>query len=500
VCVWNNIQTMATVKVLSKPIAQWAGGLFVVGKLACIKTLPFSAIRASLPEEVNEAQWTAAVADLAPSRFSGDAVSVLRKKVFVAAASDDFTRHNTPSKCHFVGDLMKKHGPKGNMQAIVVCERDHVVALSCAVAKQRPLFSHKAGSASEAANEVMICPVNSNGDSHLQNDDDVRPVQAIVDGVRLAASLVDAPTHDVNVSQIVAEAEKVASETGAKLTVIRGDELKEKGFGGIYGVGKASCDPPALVILSHMGGSKEDPSVCWVGKGITYDTGGLSIKGKDFMPGMKRDMGGSAGVLGAFRAALLSNKGFNFNLHALLCVAENSVAGNATRPDDVHHMFSGRTVEINNTDAEGRLVLADGVHYCVKYLNPHTIVDMATLTGAQGVATGMRHAAVLCNDDELESKAIVAGKRCGDLVHPIVYCPEFLLPEFDSAVADMKNSVKCRTNAQSSCAGHFIESHLTDSYTGKWLHIDMAYPSHSAERATGYGVALLVELFSNCRF
>ena len=202
-------------------------------------------------------------------------------------------------------------------------------------------------------------------------------------------------------------------------TIIRGEELNERGFGGIYGVGKAADHPPALAILSHKPEGATE-TIAWVGKGIVYDTGGLSIKvivivnvinigsplvfqnlnvdsielmnddfgslyphlqGKTAMPGMKRDCVGAAGILGGFYAAV--RQGFSQNLHALFCLAENAVSERATRPDDVHTLYSGKTVEINNTDAEGRLVVSDGVVYANRDLGATTIVDMCTLTGAQ---------------------------------------------------------------------------------------------------------------------
>jgi len=186
-------------------------------------------------------------------------------------------------------------------------------------------------------------------------------------------------------------------------------------------------------------------------------------------------------------------------VHALLCISENSVGPLSTRPDDIHTLLSGKTVEVNNTDAEGRLVLSDGVFYASRDLNPEYIIDIATLTGAQLIATGKNHASIYCNDDTLEQLAISTGKYTGDLTHPMPYCPEFYKPEFSSEVADMKNSVKDRTNAQVSCAGQFIGNHL-ESYLkagGKWLHIDMAGPVEKGGRATGFGVALLHKLVKN---
>jgi probable aminopeptidase NPEPL1 len=247
-----------------------------------------------------------------------------------------------------------------------------------------------------------------------------------------------------------------------------------------------------LVVLSYAppGAAR---TLAWVGKGIVYDTGGLSLKTKEGMPGMKGDMGGAAAVLGAFAAAV--RLGVPARIHALLCVAENAIGPAAIRPDDIITLYSGRTVEINNTDAEGRLVLGDGVAWAVKHLRPDVLVDLATLTGAQLVATGKRHAGVVCNDEELEAAAVRAGRASGDLVHPLPYVPEFFRREFKSDVADLKNSVKDRSNAQSSCAAQFIAEHL-GGYDGPWLHVDLAGPSANGERGTGFGVALLLTLFA----
>merc|ERR1711936_920281 len=149
------------------------------------------------------------------------------------------------------------------------------------------------------------------------------------------------------------------------------------------------------------------------------------------------------------------------------------------------------------TDAEGRLVLADGVAYAARDLKCDVVLDMATLTGAQGISHGRYHACALSNSASWEAAMVRAGSLSGDLCFPSVYCPEFHFPEFTSAVADMKNSVADRNNGQPSCAGLFIHAHLGFDWTGVWMHIDMAAPSHVGERATGYGVALLNVLFSN---
>lgn len=305
--------------------------------------------------------------------------------------------------------------------------------------------------------------------------DEIACLQNAARGIQLAARIVDMPCNEMNVSAFIMEAEKVALELNITPLVIRGEELRERGFGGIYGVGRAAEVPPALCVLSHTpaGATK---TVAWVGKGIVYDTGGLSIKGKTAMPGMKRDCGGAAAVLGAFSAIVKGS--FKDNLHAIFCLAENSVGPLATRPDDIHQLYSGLTVEINNTDAEGRLVLADGVVYAQRDLHADVILDMATLTGAQGIATGKYHGAVMSNCGNWEAKVVDAGRASGDLVAPLVYCPEMHFSEFSSALADMKNSVGDRSNAQASCAGLFIGAHLGFDYSGSWIHVDMASPVH----------------------
>ncbi|CAK9294893.1 unnamed protein product [Gordionus sp. m RMFG-2023] len=326
------------------------------------------------------------------------------------------------------------------------------------------------------------------------SEQDIYMLNQATFGTRMTSVIVDMPCNVLSTNEFVQEIQRIGDDLGIVPKIIRGADLEIEGFGGIYGVGKAAVNPPALVILSHEPPNSEF-NIAWVGKGIVYDTGGLSIKGKSAMLGMKRDCGGAAAILGAFYSCV--KLGFSHTLHAVFCLAENSVGPNATRPDDIHTMYSGKTVEINNTDAEGRLVLADGVSYASNDLNCDIILDMATLTGAQGIATGKYHAALITNNSTWENYCVDAGKSSGDLVYPLPYCPELHFSEFSSSLADMKNSVADRSNAQASCASLFIASHLKNGFDfpGVWLHVDMAYPVHSGERATGYGVGLLLTLF-----
>ncbi|XP_048956328.1 probable aminopeptidase NPEPL1 isoform X3 [Canis lupus dingo] len=409
--------------------------LLLLGQLHHLHRVPWSHVRGKLQPRVTEELWQAALSTLNPNPT--DSCPLYLNYATVAALPSRVSRHNSPSAAHFVTRLVRTCLPPGTHRCI-------------------------------------LCLTNA------------------TEGVRLAARIVDTPCNEMNTDTFLEEIKKVGKDLGITPTIIRDEELKTRGFGGIYGVGKAALHPPALAVLSHTPEGATQ-TIAWVGKGIVYDTGGLSIKGKTTMPGMKRDCGGAAAVLGAFRAAI--KQGFKDNLHAVFCLAENSVGPNATRPDDIHLLYSGKTVEINNTDAEGRLVLADGVSYACKDLGADIILDMATLTGAQGIATGKYHAAVLTNSAEWEAACVKAGRRCGDLVHPLVYCPELHFSEFTSAVADMKNSVADRDNSPSSCAGLFIASHIGFDWPGVWVHLDIAAPVHAGERATGFGVALLLALF-----
>ena len=379
---------------------------------------------------------------------------------------------------------MGKAPSKGDVAVLLaVDEASHGFAAGCAAARAFPSYSRKGSNGDDRTVTVRVLapdgPVAS------------RRLPEAAHGIRLAQWLLDQPTSELNTKVFADFAEAAAKKVGATVTRIEDEELDAQGFGGMWGVGKAATFGPSFVVLTHdPEGATE--TLAWVGKGIVYDTGGLSIKGKNNMPGMKTDMGGAAAVLGAFLAAVKC--GAKQRIHAILCLAENSVGPTSMRPDDILAMYSGKTVEVNNTDAEGRLVLGDGVAYAVKNLAPDVICDLATLTGAQLMATGKRHAAIVCTDDDLEARAISAGRTSGDLVHPLPYVPEFLRKEFRSVVADMKNSVKDPMNAQASCAAQFVAEHLGD-YKGPWLHVDIAGPSSADERGTGFGVALLLDLF-----
>ncbi|XP_042240197.1 probable aminopeptidase NPEPL1 isoform X1 [Homarus americanus] len=466
--------------------------VLIIGQLGHLAALSFSDVAGKLQPRVDEEAWTLAVNGLQPSPT--DYCSLYLNLATVAALPVKCSRHNTPSRTHSITKIIKTHSTGTEECIVLVCERADLFASACGVARAYPTYSRKTAPGSSSNHTVTVeLLLVGKGDSPL-TDEDIEVLNDGVYGVRLAARIVDTPANEMHTDSFIGEVQEVANFLGIKPLIIRGEELSAKGFGGIYGVGKAAVHPPALVVLSHHppGGTE---NVAWVGKGIVYDTGGLSIKTKTSMPGMKRDCGGAAAILGAFYVAVRA--GYTQNLHAVFCLAENAVGPTATKPDDIHTLYSGRTVEINNTDAEGRLVLSDGVAYAAIDLHCTTILDMATLTGAQGTATGKFHGAVLTNNQQWEEAAVTAGQSSGDLIHPLPYSPELHFAEFASAVADMKNSMADRSNATSSCAGLFIAAHLGFDFPGNWIHVDMAYPVHCGERATGYGVALLPTLFGH---
>ncbi|KAI5108926.1 putative aminopeptidase NPEPL1, partial [Silurus meridionalis] len=467
--------------------------VLIIGQLGYLQQINWTQVKGKLLPVI----WQSALSSLNPNPT--DSCPLYLNYASVAALPSRVSRHNSPSSAHFITRLVRTCLPAGNNRCILMlCEQSDVFASACAIARAFPLFTRRSTSCTTEKKHVTVEFLIVGQDGNHLDPFMLETLNSTADGVRLAARIVDTPCSEMNTDHFLEarylslEVKAVACELGISPTIIRGKELKQRGFGGIYGVGKAAEHPPALAVLSHTP-TGATQTIAWVGKGIVYDTGGLSIKSKSTMPGMKRDCGGAAAILGAFKAAV--KQGFKDNLHAVFCLAENAVGPSATRPDDIHTLYSGKTVEINNTDAEGRLVLSDGVVYASKDLSADIILDMATLTGGQGISTGKYHAAIMTNSEQWETACVRAGRSSGDLAHPLVYCPELHFSEFTSAVADMKNSVADRENAQSSCAGLFIGSHLGFDWPGVWVHVDIASPVHAGERATGFGVALLLALF-----
>jgi leucyl aminopeptidase len=322
---------------------------------------------------------------------------------------------------------------------------------------------------------------------------------AVAGAVAMARDLVNTPAGDLTPPIFADLAAKVADDVGLGVEVLDEKAAAKAGLGGLLGVGKGSDNPPRMVKLTYTpAAGKPRGHVALVGKGITFDSGGLSIKPGEGMMTMKIDMSGAAAVLGAM--SVLPVLGIPVQVTGYLCLAENMVSGRATRPGDVLTIKNGTTVEVLNTDAEGRLVLADGLSLATAE-NPDAIIDLATLTGACMVALGPRIAGLMGNDDALLDQVRSAADRAGEPVWPLPLPTEYRR-DLESEIADLKNIAGGRYGGALH-AGLFLQEFVD----GKpWAHLDIAGPARSEsddayvpKGGSGFGVRTLVELLSTYR-
>lgn len=315
----------------------------------------------------------------------------------------------------------------------------------------------------------------------------------IADGVIMARDLVSEPGN-ILYPESYAEQIKELKNLGIEIEILNEDAMEELGMESILGVGQGSSSETLIVIMKWMGSkNKKVQPLALVGKGVTFDTGGISLKPGPGMGDMKFDMGGSAAVVGAMKA--IAGRKAKANVIGIVGLVENMPSGTAQRPGDVVSSMSGQTIEVLNTDAEGRLVLADCLWYCQEKYNPKFMIDLATLTGAIMVALGQEYAGIFSNDDELCEQLIAAGKTVDE---PVWRMPigEAYDKQIDSDIADMKNIGG--KYAGSITAAQFLQRFVNGV---PWVHIDIAgtawkqNTSSIAEKgATGYGVRLLDQL------
>ena len=419
------------------------------------------------------------------------------KEVALVVLPDEVSRYNSPSRKHSIFQHTQSLSTGRSTSILLAVEDAQFLqgALNgLARLENRTSYKSKPELKGPKAQKspaltLKVLPIDHMGKV-------LKPSEAAIasmEGVAWAAALVDRAPSELNPEVFAKEIKAHFKETPhVKITEFVGEDLIKHGLCGMYAVGKAATKAPRMVVL-HYKPKTPKKVVALVGKGLTYDSGGLSLKISGSMVGMKGDMGGAAAVLGAFHTLVHSH--CKNEVIAVCGIVENAIGPEAYKNDDILFMHSGKTVEINNTDAEGRLVLADALSWVARKYNPKLIIDAATLTGAQLVATGLMHAGIVSNDEKTEQDAIEIGKVTGDLVHPLIFAPEIFADEFKSAIADMKNSVKNRSNSPSSSAGQFLWSHIEDVKGLKWLHIDLAGPaSYGDNRGTGFGVALISEM------
>jgi leucyl aminopeptidase len=322
---------------------------------------------------------------------------------------------------------------------------------------------------------------------------ELEAANAITDATAFARDLTNAPSNIKNPIWFAAQVtERAQAVPGLSVRVRDEAELATSGFGGIVAVGAGSAEPPRLVELSWQPASA-DSHVVLVGKGITFDTGGISIKPADAMLLMRKDMGGAAAVVGATLAAAALR--LPIRVTTLAPLAENAFSGAAMRPGDVITHFDGQTSEVTNTDAEGRLVLADALAYAAAELEPDYLIDLATLTGANLLSLGRRHAALYSEDDDLARALADAAAAAGERA--------WRMPLYDDYLADFASDVADRTNSALRGAGSVTAALFLREFTGtardRWAHFDMSAPSWSEKAdgelvkgATGWGVRTLV--------
>jgi len=319
----------------------------------------------------------------------------------------------------------------------------------------------------------------------------------LAEGCNIARTLSQTPPNIATPAWIAAEARKMARKTGLKCTVMQGKQLEDQKFTGLINVGKASENLPCMIRLEYtpVRGKSKEPVVL-IGKTMTYDSGGLSLKVNNGMKGMKRDKDGGCAVFGAMHTIATTIKP-NFPVVALLACAENSISDEAYRPDDVIEFRNGVTVEVTNTDAEGRLVLADALCWACEKESPAAIVDMATLTGGVVVALGSVYAGLWCDDDALRAKVDAAAEASGERVWRLPHHADYNAM-MKSPIADIVNSAPVR-EAHPIQGAAFL-SYFVDK-TIPWAHIDIA-GTHATEKdkgcfiagPTGFGARLAAEL------
>ena len=313
----------------------------------------------------------------------------------------------------------------------------------------------------------------------------------VAEGVALTRELVTEPANAIYPVSFVERCRERMEGTGLEIRVLDENEMRELGMGALLGVAQGSEQPPRILVMQWNGGKEGERPVAFIGKGVTFDTGGISLKQPGGMEDMKWDMGGAGAVAGTMLA--LAKRKAKANIVGLCGLVENMPDGKAQRPGDVVTTMSGQTVEVINTDAEGRLVLCDTMTFAQKEYEPTAVIDLATLTGAIIVSLGHEYAGMFSNDDDLAGKLDAAGKACGDKLwrQPIGAAYDKLI---ESPIADMKN-VGPR-HAGSITAAQYLQRFI-DKGT-PWAHLDIAgtvwtdKPGATWDKgATGFGVRLL---------
>jgi leucyl aminopeptidase len=340
--------------------------------------------------------------------------------------------------------------------------------------------------------EVVLCV---DAKAKKESQEGVKKGQIISQAVNKTRHWIDLPPSDLTPPELADRAIAIAKKTGLKITVFSEKEVIKMGMGGLAGISRGSDLDCRLLIMEYKAKAKNAPTIAFVGKGITFDSGGLSLKPAQSMEDMKQDMSGAAAVVATMEA--LAQLKPDVNVIGVAPLAENLPSGKAVKPGDIVRFYNGKTAEVKNTDAEGRLILADALSYTVKHYKPDAIIDLATLTGACEVALGKFFCGMLSEHDDLVVRVQEASSKSGDRVWRLPLNDDYK-PAIVSTVADLANIGSARYKAGTITAAHFLQNFVDDV---PWVHLDIAgvafdVPDMPYFRpgATGFGVRLLVEL------
>lgn len=324
----------------------------------------------------------------------------------------------------------------------------------------------------------------------------VKNAEIIADGAIFTKSIANLPPNECTPTTLANFAKTISKKNKMKCIVISKSELKKRGFGGITAVGQGSKNEPKLMILEHNGGSRKEKPIVLVGKAVTFDTGGISLKPGANMDEMKFDKCGGCTVLGIMKS--VSELKLPINVVGIVPSVENMPGGESYRPGDIIKLYSGKTAEILNTDAEGRLILADALSYGEKHYSPKTIIDFATLTGACIIALGTNVAGMVANNEKLAGKISDSSKRTTEEVWELPLNQDYM-DMIKSDVADMKN-IGIGRAAGTITAAAFLRNAIENT---PWAHIDIAgvawtqtatkEKSYNPKGATGFGVRLILD-------
>ncbi len=324
----------------------------------------------------------------------------------------------------------------------------------------------------------------------------IKNSEIVSEGVIFTKSIANLPPNECNPTTLATLAKSIAKKNKMKCVIFSNNELKKNGFGGIIAVGQGSKNEPKLIILEHHGRAPKEKPIVLVGKAVTFDTGGISLKPGEKMDEMKFDKCGGCTVLGIMK--VISELKLPINVVGIIPSVENMPGGDSYRPGDIIKLYSGKTAEILNTDAEGRLILADAIAFGEKNYSPRAIIDFATLTGACIVALGTNVAAIISNNETLKQKIIESSKRTTEEVWELPLNEDYM-DMIKSDVADMKN-IGIGRAAGTITAAAFLRNAIEDT---PWAHIDIAGVAwtqiatkskpYNPKGATGFGVRLILD-------